>query len=197
MSVGSRPSYACHLRQGGLVTVQLVQSFKGEGSHGICNKVFGGKVSLRSFPFQALLCCVDGVLSRSRRVGVRLCACNSGVSQKVETSGAGLQRASPVGFVITLLVQAVAMSFVDDVSGTLSSTGNKVDSGTHSDQRSTFMVMPLPYIRSVHMSLLSCPRDMIPPADEVQITSSYVIREGVMGVSVHVLLVNEPTSTHD
>jgi hypothetical protein len=59
------------------------------------------------------------------------------------------------------------------------------------------MVMPLPYIRSVHMSLLSCPRDMIPPADEVQITSSYVIREGVIGVSVHVLLVNEPTSTHD
>jgi hypothetical protein len=81
--------------------------------------------------------------------------CNSGVSQKVETSGAGLQRASPVGFVITLLVQAVVMSFVDDVSRTLSSTGNKIDSGSQSDQRSTFMVMPLPYIRSVHMSLLS------------------------------------------
>ena len=73
---------------------------------------------------------MGGVLSRGRRVGVRLRACNSGVSQEVETSGAGLQRASPVGFVITFLVQAVAMSFVDDVSGILGSTRNNFDGGS-------------------------------------------------------------------
>ena len=115
---------------------------------------------------------------------MRLRTRHCGVVYQGEASSTGLGSTSPVALLVPLLVQAVAISLVDNVSRTSSTSRNECDSGSHIAQCFGTDVVALYMTQACHLVIPIKDESLYDACDRIiccvrrtrRITSSYVTR---------------------